>query len=347
MKWNAKSIRYKKEARIVVFFEKDAQLNDLIKKIAGARWSRTLGAWHLPDTDNNRQQFEIPLKGASLPSEEGLVAIEQFAAWLRSKRYSNNTVSTYTDALQSFLKFTNSKSIASLSNQDIIDYNNLYILQRGLSASYQNQVVNAIKLFFRVIIKSAVEIEDIHRPRRGRVLPNVLSKEEVKSILLAPLNQKHRVMLSVLYSCGLRCGELLVLQPAHIDSSRELIIIKNAKGKKDRVVPLSAKILEMLREYYKSYRPKKFLFEGQVAGEAYDARSLQQVLKNAVKKAGIRRPVTLHWLRHSYATHLLESGTDLRYIQELLGHSSSKTTEIYTHVSTKSLQQIKSPFDDL
>lgn len=347
MKWNAKSIRYKKEARIVVFFEKDAQLNDLIKKIAGARWSRTLGAWHLPDTDNNRQQFEIPLKGASLPSEEGLVAIEQFAAWLRSKRYSNNTVSTYTDALQSFLKFTNSKSIASLSNQDIIDYNNLYILQRGLSASYQNQVVNAIKLFFRVIIKSAVEIEDIHRPRRGRVLPNVLSKEEVKSILLAPLNQKHRVMLSVLYSCGLRCGELLVLQPAHIDSSRGLIIIKNAKGKKDRVVPLSAKILEMLREYYKSYRPKKFLFEGQVAGEAYDARSLQQVLKNAVKKAGIRRPVTLHWLRHSYATHLLESGTDLRYIQELLGHSSSKTTEIYTHVSTKSLQQIKSPFDDL
>ena len=347
MKWNAKSIRYKKEARIVVFFEKDAQLNDLIKKIAGARWSRTLGAWHLPDTDNNRQQFEIPLKGASLPSEEGLVAIEQFAAWLRSKRYSNNTVSTYTDALQSFLKFTNSKSIASLSNQDIIDYNNQYILQRGLSASYQNQVVNAIKLFFRVIIKSAVEIEDIHRPRRGRVLPNVLSKEEVKSILLAPLNQKHRVMLSVLYSCGLRCGELLVLQPAHIDSSRELIIIKNAKGKKDRVVPLSAKILEMLREYYKSYRPKKFLFEGQVAGEAYDARSLQQVLKNAVKKAGIRRPVTLHWLRHSYATHLLESGTDLRYIQELLGHSSSKTTEIYTHVSTKSLQQIKSPFDDL
>jgi integrase/recombinase XerD len=347
MKWNAKSIRYKKEDRIVVFFEKDAQLNDWIKKIVGARWSRTLGAWHLPDTDNNRQQFEIPLKGASLPSEEGLVAIEQFAAWLRSKRYSNNTVSTYTDALQSFLKFTNSKSIASLSNQDIIDYNNQYILQRGLSASYQNQVVNAIKLFFRVIKKSAVEIEDIHRPRRGRVLPNVLSKEEVKSIILAPLNQKHRVMLSVLYSCGLRCGELLVLQPAHIDSSRGLIIIKNAKGKKDRVVPLSAKILEMLREYYKSYRPKKFLFEGQVAGEAYDARSLQQVLKNAVKKAGIRRPVTLHWLRHSYATHLLESGTDLRYIQELLGHSSSKTTEIYTHVSTKSLQQIKSPFDDL
>ncbi|MEX1201600.1 MAG: tyrosine-type recombinase/integrase [Ferruginibacter sp.] len=142
-----------------------------------------------------------------------------------------------------------------------------------------------------------------------------MSKEEVKSILSAPLNQKHRVMLSVLYSCGLRCGELLVLQPAHIDSSRGLIIIKNAKGKKDRIVPLSFKILEMLREYYKSYRPKKFLFEGQVAGEPYDSRSLQQVLKNAVKKAVIRRPVTLHWLRHSYATHLLESGTDLRYIQ--------------------------------
>lgn len=133
----------------------------------------------------------------------------------------------------------------------------------------------------------------------------------------------------------------------HIDSNRKIVLLKNAKGNKDRMVPLSMKILEMLRAYYKIYKPTVYLFEGQVAGMPYEARSLQHVLKQALAKAKITKPVTLHWLRHSYATHLLESGTDLRYIQELLGHSSSRTTEIYTHVSTKSIQQIKSPFDDL
>ena len=145
----------------------------------------------------------------------------------------------------------------------------------------------------------------------------------------------------------MRCGELLALHPVHIDSKRNIILLKCAKGKKDRIVPLSPLILKMLREYYKIYKPKIYLFEGALLGEPYSEKSLQSVLKQAIKKVGIAKPVTLHWLRHSYATHLLESGTDLRYIQELLGHSSSKTTEIYTHVSTKSIQQIKSPFDDL
>ena len=154
-------------------------------------------------------------------------------------------------------------------------------------------------------------------------------------------------MLSLIYSCGLRRSELLKLKPLDIDSKRNIITIRAAKGKKDRIVPLSEKILAMLREYYKSNKPKTWLFEGQNTGEQYSEKSLQSVLKQALEKVNNKKPVTLHWLRHSYATHLLESGTDLRYIQELLGHSSSKTTEIYTHVSTKNIQQIKSPFDDL
>jgi integrase/recombinase XerD len=174
-----------------------------------------------------------------------------------------------------------------------------------------------------------------------------LSKEEVKQIITAPTNLKHKTMLSLIYSCGLRCGELLALQPHHIDSKRNIVLLKNSKGKKDRIVPLSPKILEILREYYKVYKPKTYLFEGQKEGAPYDARSIQLVLKQALHTTAVKKPVTLHWLRHSYATHLLESGTDLRYIQELLGHNSSKTTEIYTHVSTKNIQQIKSPFDDL
>ncbi|WP_264522491.1 tyrosine-type recombinase/integrase [Flavobacterium sp. N2469] len=229
----------------------------------------------------------------------------------------------------------------------MIVYNNEYILKNNLSASYQNQIVNAIKLFFQTIRETKMIVDKIHRPKNAKTLPNVLSKEEVKLILNAHSNIKHKMMLSLIYSCGLRCGELLALRPVHIDSKRNIVLLKNSKGKKDRITPLSPKILEMLREYYVLFKPTTYLFEGANPGEPYSEKSLQSVLKQALKKIGITKPVTLHWLRHSFATHLLESGTDLRYIQELLGHQSSKTTEIYTHVSTKSIQQIKSPFDDL
>ena len=203
------------------------------------------------------------------------------------------------------------------------------------------------KLFFREVIKSKLDVEKFVRPRRQHTLPNVLSKEEVSLILQASQNIKHKTMLSLIYACGLRRSELLHLMPAHVDSKRKLLLIKQAKGKKDRIVPISDKIIDMLRNYYVMYKPKIWLFEGQHVGEQYSEQSLQHVLKQSLTKANIKKPVTLHWLRHSYATHLLEGGTDLRFIQELLGHKSSKTTEIYTHVSTKSIQNIKSPFDDL
>ena len=274
-------------------------------------------------------------------------AIQTFIRYLNSKRYSPNTIKVYSDSMSTFLRYFSMKDITDISNDDLIDFNNNYILKNNFSASFQNQVVNAVKLYFSAIQHKKIDVELIHRPRREKVLPNVLSKEEVKAILNAHVNIKHKMMLSLIYSCGLRCGELLALHPVNIDSKRNIIFLKNAKGKKDRIVPLSPLILKMLREYYKIYKPKTYLFEGQNISMPYDARSLQLILKQALEKTGIRKPVTLHWLRHSYATHLLESGTDLRYIQELLGHSSSKTTEIYTHVSTKSIQQIKSPFDDL
>lgn len=154
-------------------------------------------------------------------------------------------------------------------------------------------------------------------------------------------------MLSLIYACGLRRGELLNLKTTDIDSQRGMLKVYQGKGNKDRMIPISEKTIEMLRDYYKMYKPKKWLFEGQHAGQQYTETSLQNVFKKALKKAKINKTATLHWLRHSYATHLLESGTDLRYIQELLGHKSSKTTEIYTHVTTQSLQNIRSPFDDL
>lgn len=192
-----------------------------------------------------------------------------------------------------------------------------------------------------------IEIEKIHRPGKIKKLPNVLCKEEVKRLLNALVDLKHRTMLSLIYSCGLRSSELLHLTISDVDAKRNLLLIRQAKGFKDRVVPLSNKTIQLLQEYYLAYKPKHYLFEGQYPNSPYDQRSLQQVMKSSVAKAGIQKPATLHWLRHSYATHLLESGTDLRYIQTILGHSSSKTTEIYTHVSTRNIQNITSPFDDL
>lgn len=347
MKWSAKLVKHREESRIAVLFEKDMRLIARIKEFEDARWSWEKRFWHVPDTIVNRDIFKIIQFHETIPSLEGIEQITKFKWFLASKRYSESTITTYCDALRSFFVFFRNKDISEITNEDVIQYNYEYILKKQFSASYQNQIVNAIKHYFSSILETKIDIDTIHRPKRAKVLPNVLSKEEVKLILEAHSNIKHKTMLCVTYSCGLRCGELLALKPLDIDSKRNLILIKNSKGKKDRIAPLSPKILEMLRAYFVLYKPKHFLFEGQIKGNPYDARSLQLVLKQAIAKVGILKPVTLHWLRHSFATHLLESGTDLRYIQELLGHNSSKTTEIYTHVSAKSLQQIRSPFDDL
>ncbi len=273
--------------------------------------------------------------------------LEAFKSYMNYRRYSKNTIKTYSDALQSFFKFNATENIEQLTIEHLIKFNNEHILKNNYSASYQNQVINAIKLFYRNRFNRKMEVDFIERPRREKRLPNVLSKSEVKTILDSPINLKHRAMLSLIYACGLRRSELLNLTLKDVLSDRHLLFIRQSKGKKDRMLPISDKLISMLREYYRAYKPTIWLFEGQNPGEQYSERSIQLVLNQALVKAKINKPVTLHWLRHSYATHLLENGTDLRYIQELLGHSSSKTTEIYTHVSTHSIQKIKSPFDDL
>jgi integrase/recombinase XerD len=364
---------HKGKEQLALKFKYNINTINTIKQALNPVWSNTQKAWLLPCHNNNVNEIinilhhhhikvvfkqainetrvsdessTKPILTASL-NNESLSKLNEFINWLKSRRYSENTISTYTECLKTFLKFFAEKSLAEINHHDVVTFNNQYILAKQLSASYQNQLVNALKLFFNVVQNKSINVELIHRPKREKLLPNVLSKEEVKSILTASNNIKHRAMLSLIYSCGLRCGELLNLKSEHIDSKRGLILIKQAKGKKDRIVPLSNKILEMLREYYKTAKPQNWLFEGQTIGNKYDERSLQSVLKQSVSKAGIKKPVTLHWLRHSYATHLLENGTDLRYIQELLGHSSSRTTEIYTHVSNKAIQKIASPFDTL
>jgi integrase/recombinase XerD len=364
---------YKNEKRILLYFSYDSELIDLTRQISDASWSRTLQCWHVPDKEGIvnvifevfKDKAIIDYTGIiNIPSEscpvektvnnnqllldkENLKYIDIFREWMEHKRYSSSTINIYTASLKCFLGFLQPKKTEDITGADMIQFVQKFIIPRKLSYTYQNQVVNAAKLFFGQVFSTKLDIETFERPRREHRLPNVLSREEVKLILGAPVNLKHRAMLSLIYACGLRRSELLNLKPLDIDSKRGLLIVRQSKGKRDRVVPISAKIIEMLREYFRLYKPVTWLFEGQEKGERYSENSLQSVLKQSLKKAKIIKPVTLHWLRHSYATHLLESGTDLRYIQELLGHRSSRTTEIYTHVSTKSLQNIRSPYDDL
>jgi len=363
------------ERKIVINLPKNDNDTGFLNTFKYSRWNQAALCWEIPNYKDNLELLKSYFgnrltavffrehqvvaatsqkaakrefrQGKPALHTESMLQILNFQKWLEYKRYSPSTIGSYSEAVQTFLSFVFPKTPEEVVPEDMIRFVNEYIIANELSYSYQNQVVNGTKLFFREVVKSKLDVEKFERPRCQHKLPNVLSKQEVSSILKASGNVKHRTMLSLIYACGLRRGEILHLLPGDVDSKRNLLIIRQAKGKKDRVVPISEKVIAMLRTYYEMYRPQKWLFEGQDAGEQYSEQSIQSVLKQALAKAGIRKPVTLHWLRHSYATHLLEAGTDLRYIQELLGHKSSKTTEIYTHVSTKSLQNIKSPFDDL
>lgn len=368
------TISHKGKARLKIAFDYNEKINAIVKQIPGATWSRTLRCWHIPFQkecvltltdavsgvarisgakalafdDNGRTTFLHPIQASAKRhlSTAHIHYLERFRAFLKSRRYSYNTINSYTDALKSFFAFHHEKKTEDLTEDDLIAFNNEFILANHYSFSYQNQVINAIKLFFGKILKAKLDPEIIHRPKREKKIPNVLSKEEVSAILKATSNIKHKAMLSLIYSCGLRRSELLNLLKTDIHSDRMVVIIRQAKGNKDRFVPLSEKILTLLRTYYSSFRPKKWLFEGQFGGR-YSEKSLANVLVRAVENAGIKKPVSLHWLRHSFATHLMEKGTDINLIQKLLGHNSIKTTQLYTHVSRKSLEKVKSPFDDL
>lgn len=234
---------------------------------------------------------------------------------------------------------------AEINEDSIKDY--LYMLSnKQYSKSTINQHVNAIKFYLEKILRQKRKSYFIERPRGEKKLPVVLSIDEVQSIFKNIRNLKHKAILTLLYSSGMRIGEILQLKIEDIDSDRMLIHIRNSKGAKDRLVPLAENVVILLRAYYRKYKPEVYLFNGETNLQ-YSATSIRRVLEKAVHKAYIKKRVTPHTLRHSYATHLLERGTDLRYIQILLGHSSVKTTEIYTHVSTKNLQIIKSPIEEM
>lgn len=262
---------------------------------------------------------------------------------LELRKYSYSTAKTYVSCFEAFINFFPGVPINEISEDDIRSYL-LYLVQESKSDSYLNQVINSIKFYYEVVLGMPGRFYEIERPRKTRKLPVVLSINEVKRIIANIHNIKHRAIISVLYSGGLRRSEVINLKIRDIDSQRMMIKVVEGKGRKDRYTILSTSSLELLRAYYKIYKPKVFLFEGST-GKQYSTSSVAMILKKAVAASGINKRVTPHVLRHSFATHLLENGVDLRYIQTLLGHSSSKTTEIYTHVAKWKLDTIKSPLD--
>jgi len=338
-----------REIRIMKSNNTEDENEKCISVDKGQKYAKALNA-------NNKKKYSKVKKKTSVEAEasNGInevqinasdgAKIESFRNHLVRKGYSGKTVNSYVGHLKRYLIF-----IDGTDNYNMVNAYLLFLLEsKNFSHSYVNQAINAIKLHLRIQnIFSDEEIISIIRPKKENKLPKVLSKSEVKSILDVVKNEKHKTMMMLGYSCGMRVSEVAELKVVNIDTERMVIIIDQGKGRKDRITTLSERMIEQLRLYYKRYRPVEWLFENPARDGHISSRTIQKVFNKAKADANIKKEATFHSLRHSYATHLLEAGVDLRFIQELLGHSSSKTTEIYTHVSTRSLQGIVNPLDSL
>ncbi len=352
--------------RLKLIFSYNKELSVFIKKFPYYHWDAANNWWTIPYSTFFLQQIKekaSELKFTVIYEEEDKNEIkatkrnpinvvnyricpEEFVLKLKELRYSENTIKTYKNLFEEFINFYHKSEIDKIDEKMIVAYVRYLVIERKVSSSYQNQAINAIKFYYERVLGGHRKIYQIERPRKEKTLPEVLSEQEVLLLFNQVENIKHKVILMLLYSSGLRLSELLNLKIKDIDSKRMQVRIEQSKGKKDRYTLLSKKILPILRQYYKEYQPKEWLFEG-IKGNQYSAESVQSIVREACKKAGIKKKVSSHTLRHSFATHLLENGTDLRYIQSLLGHSSSKTTEVYTHITTKGFDQIKNPLDNL
>ena len=368
---------------ILIHFERDVEMNKRVKKLAGVKWSNSKKAWYVLDSAFYRVKFRlsiyVPVREEVLPQiheikspvEKEVLpqihetknpvgkevlsqihainysALQRYVETLQLKAYSPKTVITYRNEFAQLLYVLKSRNVDELNPDRLRDYFLYCVNTLNLSENTLHSRINAVKFYFEKVLGRDRFFIEIPRPKKPLQLPNVLAISQVEKLFSKLENLKHKTMLFLAYSAGLRVSEVVNLRVKDIHSARMVINIKGAKGKKDRMVSLSEGILELLRKYYLSYRPKEWLFEGQCKEEPYSMRSLQQIFHRAKSEAKIIQDVTFHSLRHSYATHLHERGTDIRLIQELLGHNDIQTTLRYTHVSTRKLETILSPFDQL
>ncbi|MEP3209749.1 MAG: site-specific tyrosine recombinase/integron integrase [Maribacter sp.] len=361
----------KNQKMIGIKFSPDKLIQNLVKGLPNPKWSKRYNMAYIPNTKDNLGIVFNTFKGVvwinynrfltnkpvntknetvdvawfrkRKPIPDYRLCPEEFLLKLELKRYANSTVKTYVSFFEMFINFHKNKDLHAIDESDIRRFLQS-LVQKKVSNSYINQAINAIKFYYEVVLGMPNRFYEIERPRKESKLPKVISKEEVVDIIENTNNLKHRCIVQLLYGSGLRRSELLNLRIKDIDSKRMLVRVEGSKGNKDRLTLLSKTALKDLRKYYIKYEPELFLFEGK-KGMKYSAASVLKIVKAASEKARIRTQVTPHVLRHSFATHLLEAGTDLRQIQVLLGHGSSKTTEIYTHVATNTFETIKNPLD--
>ena len=348
-----------------VYFSYNREIMKQIKKIPYCQWNHDENCWSVPYSERFIAEIKQIAAGNGLKlqlREETKQGIKprtsrydiknyrtcppNYLAKLRELRYSKHTLNTYKHMFEEFINHFPDSEPEDITDEMITGFLRYLVDERNVSGSYQNQSINSIKFYYEKVLRGQRKIYLIDRPREAKYLPEVLSQNEIKLILKNTDNLKHKAIIMTIYSAGLRVSEAINLKLKDIDSQRMQIRVEQAKGKKDRYTLLSVKTLEILRKYVAEYKPKVWLFEG-ADGKEYSRRSIGELLHKAVQKAGIKKRVTVHTLRHSFATHLLEAGTDLRYIQNLLGHQNTKTTEIYTHITTKGFDQIVSPMDQL
>ncbi len=350
---------HKKELKLLLKFTYNDTLINLTRKLKDARWSRSMKSWYLDFSEENIQLVAKTFKdittinSTKLPKKtlfkrnltaEEKTLLNNFYSYLKGKRYSESTLQTYTFFVADFINFHTKKALDELTNRDVELFIESVFIERNYSVSSQRQFVSALKLFIQFCPQTKINDLVLERPKRSRKLPSVLSQEEVLSIIQSTQNLKHKAIIALIYSCGLRISELINLKLADFHIERKQLIVKNGKGRKDRYVSLADSFLPLLTNYYHSYKPKIYFVEGQNEGK-YSAESVRQFLRKSCLNANIKKNVTPHTLRHSYATHLLENGVDIRYIQSLLGHAKPETTMIYTHVKRKDLMNIQNPLD--
>ena len=352
--------------RLKLIFGFDNALRLLIKSYPYHSWDAQNKWWTIPFSEKyvNEIQLLAHERGLNFSHEEelpGSAGIKRMTAFdipnyrecpqemilkLKEIRYSDNTIKIYKSSFEEFINYYHKFDINKIDETQIISFLRYLVIERKVSTSYQNQVINAIKFYYEKVLGGQRKFYFIDRPKKERALPTVLNDQEVISLFKHVENIKHKCILMLAYSAGLRLGEIVRLKLVDFDRERMQIRVVQSKGKKDRYAKLSTRFLAVLDAYTAKYRPKEYVFEG-AKGEDYSPSSIQNIIKAVSQKAGIQKRTTMHTLRHTFATHSLENGVDLRYIQSMMGHENSKTTEIYTHITTKGFDQIKSPLDNL
>ena len=395
------AVVHKHERRIILVFEPDSQLNNIIRKIPSSRWSKTMGSWHIPCTRAHLQQLVIattlyahldtsvlkeqlfaekePELVEQLPGDEeihslpviiteedtgryvksfykpgslipeNLAAFNEYVSLLHLKAYSPSTIKTYRNEFGAFLQVLNTRPAAGITPEELKRYMLYCTIELKLSENSLHSRLNALKFYYEQVLRHEKFFYEIPRPKKQLILPKVLGEKEIGRLFNALDNKKHKAILFTAYSAGLRVSEVVHLKQTDIDTDRMQIFIENAKGKKDRYVMLSPVLLDILRAYIKECKPRPlhYIFESPTPGEPYSDRSAQRIFQMAKQKAGINKAVSFHSLRHSFATHLIEKGIDIRFIKDLLGHFSIKTTTRYLHVKRENLVNIMSPLDDI